>query len=81
MSRRLAVAWKTKMSQMDDGLWHAEDYDDEPRTHGNFGLDPCMQMMLAETEARKRAEFRHELDLAYEFMRERQRLRKRGEKG
>ncbi len=38
----------------DDGLWQAEDYDDEPRSHGNFGLDPCMQMMEAEAEARQR---------------------------
>lgn len=68
------------MSQMDDGLWHAEDYDDEPRSQGNFGLDPCMQMMLAEAEARKRAEFKRELDLAYEFMRECRELRKHGGK-
>jgi hypothetical protein len=68
------------MSQRDDGLWHAEDYDDEPRSHGNLGLDPCMQMMLAETEARKRAELKRELDLAYEFMRERRELRKQGGK-
>jgi hypothetical protein len=80
MSGRLAVAWKTMMSQKDDGLWHAEDYDDEPRSHGNFGLDPLMQMMLAEAEARKRAEFECELDLAYEFMRERRELRKHGGK-
>lgn len=52
----------------DDGLWHAEDYDDEPRSHGNFGLDPCTQMMIAETEARQRKEWKHELNLAYEFV-------------
>jgi hypothetical protein len=33
-------------------------------------------MMEAEGEARKRAEFKRELELAYEFMRERQKLRK-----
>jgi hypothetical protein len=64
----------------DDGLWNAEYYDDEPRSHGNFGLDPCMQMMEAEAEARKRAAFKRELDLAYDFMRERRELRKRGGK-
>jgi hypothetical protein len=56
-----------------DGLWHAEDYDDDPRSHGNIGLDPCMQMMLAEAEARQRKEWKRELDLAYEFMRGRKR--------
>lgn len=80
MSGRLAAAWKTMMSQKDDGLWHAEDYDDEPRSHGNFGLDPCMQTMLSEAEARKRAEFKRELDRAYEFMRERREARRHGEK-
>lgn len=63
-------------TRTDDGLWHAEDYDDEPRSRGNFGLDPCMQMMEAETEARKRAEFNRELNLAYEFMRERREARR-----
>lgn len=66
------------MSKKDDRLWHAEVYDDEPRSHGNFGLDPCMQMMLAESEARKRAELKRELDVAYGFMRERRELRKQG---
>lgn len=66
------------IAMFDDGLWHAEDYDDEPRSHGNFGLDPCIQMMEAEAEDRKRAEFKRELDLAYEFMRERRGLRKQG---
>jgi hypothetical protein len=61
----------------DDGLWHADDYDDEPRSHGNFGLDPCMQMMTAEAEARRRAEFKRELDLAYEFLRERREARRK----
>jgi hypothetical protein len=34
----------------DDGLWHADDYDYdyEPRSHGNFSVDPCMRMMEAE---------------------------------
>jgi hypothetical protein len=31
------------ITKKDDGLWHAEDYDDEPRSHGNFGLDPQQQ--------------------------------------
>ena len=35
------------MTKKDDGLWRAEDYDDEPRTHGNFGLDPQMAEALA----------------------------------
>jgi hypothetical protein len=64
----------------DDELWHAEDYDDEPRSHGNFGLDPCMQMMIAETEARQRKEWKRELNLAYEFVRECRELRKQGGK-
>lgn len=68
------------VSHNDDGLWHAEDYDDEPRSQGNFGLDPCMQMMLAEAEARKGAEFKRELDLAYEFMRTRRESRRHGGK-
>jgi hypothetical protein len=37
----------------DDGLWHPEDYDDEPRSHGNFGLSVQQQ------EAKK-AEEEHE---------------------
>lgn len=65
------------MPSTDDGLWHSDDYDDEPRSHGNFGLDPCMQMMEAEAEARQRKEWKHELDLAYEFICERRELRKR----
>lgn len=61
----------------DDGLWRADGYDDEPRAHGNFGLDPCMQMMEAEAEARKRAKSKRELDLAYEFTHERREMRRK----
>ena len=68
------------MPPADDGLWHSEDYDDEPRSCGNFGLDSCMQMMIAEAEARQRKEWKRELDLAYEFTCERRELRKRGGK-
>jgi len=64
----------------DDGLWCAEDYDDEPRSQRNFGLDPCMQMMIAEAETRQRKAWKRELCLAYAFMRERRELRKRGGK-
>lgn len=85
LSLDIVQAWavemvKNAMTSKNDGLWHAEDYDDEPRSHGNFGIDPCMRMMEAEAAARKRAEFKHELDLAYEFMRERHELCKSGGK-
>lgn len=55
----------------DDGLWHAENYDDEPRSSGNFGLDPCMQMMEVEVEIRKREALRREMDLTWQVMCER----------
>jgi hypothetical protein len=64
----------------DDGLWRAEDHDDEPRSHGNFGLDPCMQMMIAEAEALQRKTWKRELDLANEFMCEHRELRRNGGK-
>jgi hypothetical protein len=40
----------------DDGLWHPGDYDDEPRSNGNFGLDVQQQ------EAKKAAEEREILE-------------------
>ena len=31
------------MIQRKDDLWNPADYDDEPRSNGNFGLDPQQQ--------------------------------------
>jgi hypothetical protein len=37
-----------------EDLWRSEDYDDEPRSNGNFGLDPLQQeCKLAGEDARK----------------------------
>lgn len=40
------------MKRMRGSKWCAEDYDDEPRSHGNFGLDPFQRMCV--DEARRR---------------------------
>jgi hypothetical protein len=42
------------MPRHKDDLWRAEDYDDEPRSRGNFGHDPFRQMCVAEEEKRNR---------------------------
>ncbi|WP_353067731.1 hypothetical protein RBB77_23260 (plasmid) [Tunturibacter psychrotolerans] len=35
-------------------LWQPKDYDDEPRTNGNFGLDPFQLECKAAAEKRER---------------------------
>jgi hypothetical protein len=40
---------KKDMTPPQDDLWRSEDYDDEPRSNGNFGLDPFQQECKART--------------------------------
>ncbi len=37
-----------------DDLWRPEDYDDEPRSNGNFGLDPFQLVCKTAAEKRER---------------------------
>jgi hypothetical protein len=61
----------------DDGLWHSEDYDDEPRSHGNFGLDVQQQEAAAAAAAKQQNDFELDMEIARKFMREnRETLRK-----
>lgn len=48
-----AVAELMDEYKKDDGLWHAEDYDDEPRSKGNFGLDVQGQEAAKHTQFRR----------------------------
>jgi hypothetical protein len=44
---------KKDMTPPQDDLWRPEDYDDEPRSSGNFGLDPFQQKCKEATEKRE----------------------------
>jgi hypothetical protein len=44
---------KKDMTPPQDDLWRPEDYDDEPRTNGNFGLDPFQQKCKEAAEKRE----------------------------
>jgi hypothetical protein len=47
-----AREWRRDVTPKDD-LWRPEDYDDEPRTNGNFGLDPFQQKCKEAAEKRE----------------------------
>jgi hypothetical protein len=44
---------KKDMTPPQDDLWRPEDYDDEPRSSGNFGLDPFQQKCKEAAEKRE----------------------------
>ncbi len=45
---------KEDMAPPQDDLWRSEDYDDEPRSNGNFGLDLFQQECKEAAEKRER---------------------------
>jgi hypothetical protein len=52
---------KKDMTPPQDDLWRSEDYDDEPRSNGNFGLDP-FQQECKEAAAKRELESRAETE-------------------
>lgn len=43
-----------------DELWDPADYDDEPRSHGNFGLDPQQQSAADAAKQREKESNDHD---------------------